>query len=141
MSYRLFCTQAGYGSNCSSRARTAGVMAGHTLAGVGSTAPASWKRWARSVGSSSRARARASRTCTETWMSRACSSQVYQVTPTAESWATSSRRSPGVRRRRPRGSPTCSGAMRSRRLRRKAASSCRRISEPVSRGGDCAAVS
>src|SRR5437868_12700788 len=36
----------------------------------------------------------------------ACSSHVYQVTPTAERCATSSRRRPGVRRRRPRGRPT-----------------------------------
>lgn len=70
----------------------------------------------------------ASRTCGETVMSRACSSHVYQVTPTAESWATSSRRSPGVRRLAPRGSPACSGVMRSRRLRRKSASSCLRTS-------------
>ena len=31
-----------------------------------------------------------SRTSADTWMSRPCSSHVYQVTPTAESWATSS---------------------------------------------------
>src|SRR5204863_9356984 len=39
--------------------------------------------------------------------------------------ATSSRRSPGVRRRVPAGRPTSAGAIRSRRLRRKRANSCR----------------
>lgn len=96
--------------------------------------PGEEKRWLRSLRSSSSARASASRTWGETWMSRACSSQVYQVTPTAESWATSSRRSPGVRLRRPRTRPTCSGVIRSRRLRRKSASSCRRISVAVVSG-------
>src|SRR5690349_20971568 len=59
-------------------------------------------------------------------MGRPCSSQVYQVTPTPESWATSSRRSPGVRRRRPGAIPTSAGVTRARLLRRKAASSGRR---------------
>ncbi|GGW37868.1 hypothetical protein GCM10010503_12410 [Streptomyces lucensis JCM 4490] len=51
---------------------------------------------------------------------------MYQVTPTPESWATSSRRSPGVRRRSPGGMPTSAGVTRARRVRRKAASSGRR---------------
>ncbi|MEU2924662.1 hypothetical protein ABZ636_06305 [Streptomyces sp. NPDC007251] len=51
---------------------------------------------------------------------------MYQVTPTPDSWATSSRRNPGVRRRRPGGIPTSAGVTRARLLRRKAASSCRR---------------
>jgi len=51
---------------------------------------------------------------------------VYQVTPTPESWATSSRRNPGVRRRKPGGIPTSAGVTRARLLRRKAASSGRR---------------
>ncbi len=39
-----------------------------------------------------------------------CSSHVYQVVPTPARSATSSRRSPGVRRRTPSGSPTLAGA-------------------------------
>ena len=61
----------------------------------------------------------AASTCSETLMSLPCSSHVYQVTPTPASCAASSRRSPGVRRRPVAGSPACSGAMRSRLLRRK----------------------
>lgn len=56
-------------------------------------------------------------------MGRPCSSQVYQVTPTPESCATSSRRRPGVRRRKPGGIPTSAGVTRARRPRRKPASS------------------
>ena len=52
-----------------------------------------------------------------------CSSRTYQSTPIPASSATSSRRRPGVRRRRPLGSPTSSGVRRSRRDRRKSASS------------------
>ncbi len=141
MSYRLFWMHAGTGSRARRSSRRAGVIVGQLAAGVGSTAPASWKRWARSLASRRSVRARASRTCSETWIARACSSQVYQVTPTAESCATSSRRRPGVRRRRPRGRPTCSGVMRSRRLRRKTASSWRRTSEPRPPGRRRAVVS
>src|SRR3984885_949859 len=61
-------------------------------------------------------------------MSRPCSSQVYQVTPTPASCASSSRRSPGVRRRPMGVRPTCCGAIRSRRSRRNAPSSRRRSS-------------
>ena len=49
---------------------------------------------------------------------RPCSSRTYQSTPMPASDATSSRRSPGVRRRS-RGSPSSSGRRRSRRARRK----------------------
>jgi hypothetical protein len=56
-------------------------------------------------------------------MSRPCSSHVYQLTPTPAKSATSSRRSPGVRRRVPLGSPTLLGARRERRTRRNEASS------------------
>src|SRR3954452_19502589 len=49
------------------------------------------------------------------------------------SWAISSRRRPGVRRRTPAGRPTSAGVMRSRRVRRKRASSCR-STFPVSAG-------
>ena len=62
-------------------------------------------------------------------MSRPCSSQVYQVTPTPDSWAISSRRSPGVRRlpdALPSGRPTSAGASRVRQARRNAPSSVRR---------------
>ena len=71
-------------------------------------------------------RATASSTCTLALIGRPCSSHVYQVTPTPASWATSSRRKPGVRLRTPGAMPTCSGVTRSRRLRRKDASSPRR---------------
>ena len=47
-------------------------------------------------------------------MRRPCSSHVYHVTDTPASRATSSRRSPGVRRTRPRGSLTISGVSASR---------------------------
>src|SRR5262249_15334362 len=64
-------------------------------------------------------------------VSRPCSSHVYQVTPTPASCATSSRRNPGVRRRRVGRRPTCSGFKRSRRLRTKAPSSRRRSWAPL----------
>lgn len=60
--------------------------------------------------------------------SRPCSSQVYQVTPTSASIATSSRRRPGVRRRPTRGNPRRCGSRLSRRARRKAPSCLRRSS-------------
>ena len=53
-------------------------------------------------------RSPAARRC-EALIRRPCSSHVYQVTDTPASRATSSRRRPGVRRPRPRGSLTCSG--------------------------------
>src|SRR4051794_36496022 len=62
-------------------------------------------------------------------MSRPCSSHVYQDSPTPASCATSSRRSPGVRRRPLSSSPTLSGVTRARRSRRKSASSDRRAVE------------
>ena len=55
-----------------------------------------------------------SSTSAETWMSRPCSSHVYQVTLTPASAATSSRRKPGVRRRLVSGKPTCVGVKRAR---------------------------
>ena len=61
----------------------------------------------------------------EALIRRPCSSHVYQVTDTPASRATSSRRRPGVRRPRPRGSLTCSGVTASRRARRNSASSAR----------------
>src|SRR4051812_34570805 len=59
-------------------------------------------------------------------MSRPCSSHVYQDRPTPASWATSSRRRPGVRRRPLAGRPTSCGVTWARRLRRKSVSSERR---------------
>src|SRR3954451_12276417 len=59
-------------------------------------------------------------------MSRPCSSHVYQDRPTPASWATSSRRRPGVRRRPSAGSPTSSGVSCARRFLRKSVSSERR---------------
>ncbi len=47
------------------------------------------------------------------------SSRAYHLTPMSARNATSSRRSPGVRRPRRDGMPTCSGAIASRRLRKK----------------------
>ena len=59
-----------------------------------------------------------------------CSSHVYQDTPTPANAATSSRLSPGVRRRPPlSGSPTSAGDSRARRERRNARSSSRRVGE------------
>src|SRR5690606_7067609 len=58
-------------------------------------------------------------------MRRPCSSHVYQVSDTPASIATSSRRSPGVRRRPAEGSPTCSGVTASRWARRNSASAAR----------------
>ena len=66
-----------------------------------------------------------SRTSSDALIRRPCSSHVYHVTDTPARSATSSRRSPGVRRPRPGGSPTCSGRIDSRRARRKSASSRR----------------
>ncbi len=51
-------------------------------------------------------------------MARPCSSQVYQETPTFARTATSSRLSPGVRRRGLTGNPTSSGRVCSRRVRK-----------------------
>src|SRR3954453_15759303 len=62
-------------------------------------------------------------------MSRPCSSHVYHDRPTFASWATSSRRSPGVRRRPFASMPKRSGETCARRWRRKSASSARRASE------------
>ena len=53
--------------------------------------------------------AMASSTSSEARTSRPCSSHVYQVVPTPASWATSSRRRPGVRRRPPFGQPDVLG--------------------------------
>ena len=62
--------------------------------------PASSRRRARPIERS---------TSLDALIRRPCSSHVYQVTDTPARSATSSRRRPGVRRPRPRGSLTCSG--------------------------------
>lgn len=105
---------------------------GSSGSGPGSLAaserPASLRRWSRSCASRRRAPARASRIWSEGRMSRPCSKYVYQVALIPASSASSSRRSPGVRRLPVDGRPASRGVMRSRRLRRKAASSRRRSS-------------
>ena len=63
----------------------------------------------RSAGVSRSAREIASSTSSEARTSRPCSSHVYQVVPTPASCETSSRRSPGVRRRPPLGQPDLLG--------------------------------
>jgi hypothetical protein len=67
----------------------------------------------------------------DTDTSRPCSIQVYQVTLMPQSWATSSRRSPGVRRRMPSGRPAIWGVMRERALRTNSPSAWRRRGEPA----------
>src|SRR3954447_5646057 len=62
-------------------------------------------------------------------MSRPCSSHVYHDRPTPASCATSSRRSPGVRRRPLAARPTSCGVTCARRVLRKSVSSERRASE------------
>ena len=107
---------AGYGSHDSRTRRSRGESEAPTASTAGGACPARRKRWARSAGSSWRTRAIAVRTWRETRISRPCSSQVYQVRPTPASSATSSLRSPGVRRRRPLGRPRVVGEIRARRL-------------------------
>lgn len=63
------------------------------------------RRCPRPTSSTPKTRATASRTSSETEI-RPCSSHVYQATPTPASAATSSRRSPGARRRPVIGRPT-----------------------------------
>src|SRR6266851_3391688 len=89
--------------------------------GGGSGWSASRNRCRRSLGVSLSACARLSRTCTEGCTSRPCSSQTYQEVPILASWAISSRRSPGVRRRKPGGNPTSPGDRLARCLRKKSA--------------------
>jgi hypothetical protein len=125
---------AGSGSSCLTISLTSsatGRQAAPTRVGVAS---ASWYRCSRSARSSRNVLATASSTCMLALISRPCSSHVYQVTPTPASSATSSRRSPGVRRRAPRGMPTSSGVNRARRTLRKLPSSSLRRS---STAGPC----
>lgn len=92
-----------------------GLLADRPPRRVGAASPARLNRWWVSVSLHSRARAMAPITCSEARTARPCSSQVYQVTPTPASCATSSRRRPGVRRRPRREMPTRCGSMLSRR--------------------------
>src|SRR5579859_635339 len=108
-------------------------MVGETRSGGGlhggaSSPRPSRIRWVRSAGVHRSARAKASNTSSDARTSRPCSSHVYQVVPTPASCATSSRRRPGVRRRPLPRSPTSSGLMLARLVRRKSASSARRRS-------------
>jgi hypothetical protein len=106
-----------------------GSMSAAGTGGSGGGKPASSRRCRCWSSDSSSARASASMTWIEAEMSRPCSSQVYQVTPTPDSWAISSRRNPGVRRlpdALPSGRPTSAGASRARQARRNAPSSVRR---------------
>ena len=126
MSNRSVSTLAGIGLSPSSTTWICGGNCGPLSTGsVVSGTSASRNRCCRSIVSSCSVLATASSTWTLARMGRPCSSQVYQVTPTPDSCATSSRRSPAVRRRCPLGSPASSGVIRSRRLRKNAASSCR----------------
>ena len=130
-SNRSVTTQAGSGS----ASRTCWISSGSGQSSQPGTAAvpgtsASRNRCARSVVSRRSVRAIASRTWTLALIGRPCSSHVYQVTPTPASWASSSRRRPAVRRRLPGGRPTSSGLIRSRRVRRNAASSVRRAAVP-----------
>ncbi len=92
---------AGYGIQVSISRRSPSHMSrfsGATSA-AGGLSPARTYRWRRSALLSRSTRATASSTCGDTEMSRPCSSHWYQEAPTPASTATSSRRSPGVRRR------------------------------------------
>lgn len=110
--------------------RVPGLMPSHTVTWVasGGVSPASTNRCRVSSGLHCRAFATPTSTASDGFTSRPCSSQVYQVTPTSASIATSSRRRPGVRRRPTRGNPRRCGSRLSRRARRKAPSCLRRSS-------------
>ena len=127
MSNRSVTMLAGIGLSPSRMAWICGRSSWPSWSGVAASGTsASRNRCWRSTVSSRSVLATASSTWTLARIGRPCSSQVYQVTPTPASCATSSRRSPAVRRRCPPGSPTSSGVIRSRRLRKNAASSSRR---------------
>ena len=91
----------GWSPRFSIRRRTVGETRSSDLHGGGSSPRPSSTRWVRSAGVRRSARDSASSTSSEARTSRPCSSHVYQVVPTPARWATSSRRSPGVRRRPP----------------------------------------
>src|SRR6266480_1481934 len=105
----------------STRCTLAGICALARRRGVrlGFAARARLNRCSRSASDSCRARATASRTSSETPLMWPFSSRMYQSVLTPAITATSSRRSPGTRRRPPAGSPTCSGVSLARRVARK----------------------
>src|SRR5258708_3982993 len=115
-------THAGVGLRSSSICCSTGLThSSNGRAGAASGCPASRNRCRRSFVVSLSAPARLSSTCREGCTSRPCSNQTYQEVPILASCATSSRRSPGVRRRIPGGNPTSVGARLARRLRKKSA--------------------
>ena len=87
MASRICCTSGGSGQSPQSAGRGRAGQVGEAEQ-VGRARP---RRAAACV-------AMASSTWTLALIGRPCSSQVYQVTPTPASWASSSRRSPAVRR-------------------------------------------
>ena len=103
-----------------------------STSGAGGLSPDSTYRCRRSALLSFSTRPTESRTCGDTEMSRPCSSHWYQDAPTPASTATSSRRSPGVRRRAPpSGRPASAGLTRARRLIRNSRSSRSRCALPA----------
>lgn len=99
-------------------------LTAHRLRASPGGKPASTKRCRASVGVHCSAFAMAAITALDGLTSRPCSSQVYQVTPTSASIATSSRRRPGVRRRPLRGKPRRCGSRLSRRARKTRPAAC-----------------
>src|SRR5450830_1007776 len=94
------------------------------VATAGASRDDSANKWADSIWSSLRTFEILRNASEDGWISRPCSSQVYQLTLTPASTATSSRRKPGVRRG-PTGKPYSAGCKRARRLLRKLPSSRR----------------
>jgi hypothetical protein len=125
-SNRALTSDAGNGSSERTIASTAAgtsIWSADQRTGVAS---ASRYKCQRSAGAMRRVWAIASSTCQLALIGRPCSSHVYQVTPTPASSATSSRRSPAVRRRVPGGKPTSCGRNPPRRAFRNSPSSVRR---------------
>lgn len=131
-SNRRFVTNAGLGSRCSSRTRyPSGTLSTTGRAPPGGTSSARTNKCARSRSFNPSAVASPDSTCRETRIGRPCSSHVYQEVLTPAIAATSSRRSPGVRRRPVQPKPADWGDRRSRLLRKNAASSRCRCSDSV----------
>ena len=128
MSCRPLSSDAGSGSSERTISRMVSGTAWPAHSVRSGVASASRYRCSRSARSSRSVLATASSTWVLALIWRPCSSQVYQVTPTPASSATSSRRSPGVRRREPGGMPKSPGLSRARRAFRNSPSSARRRS-------------
>src|SRR5919202_5258326 len=120
---------AGEGPSASSSRCTWAGMPSAAPAGAVPPCPASRSTYSCSTGDIRSVRASASTTWRDGGMSRPCSSHVYQVWFTPESNATSSRRSPGVRRGPPAGTPATRGSTWRRRERRNSASSRRAVAD------------